>query len=191
MRTPEQIRAAKRRWNNSEKGKACDARRKSSAKYLAWRKEYERSAKVVAYRKAYKARAERLAIERELAKRPHRRESHRKSDSAKLATIEGKLQNSMSCRMRAAISKRGIKSTSLVDYTMEDLKIHLEKQFLLGMTWDNYGDGWHVDHIVPVSGFSFTSVHDAEFKACWSLGNLRPLWAQDNRAKQAKRTHLL
>lgn len=191
MRTLEKKREINRRWNKSEKGRLYDARRRSSPEYKAWRAEYERSPKVVAYRKAYKARAERLAIERGLAKRPHRRELHRKLDRAKLATIEGKLQNSMSCRMRAAISKRGIKSTSLVDYTMEDLKIHLEKQFLLGMTWDNYGDGWHVDHIVPVSGFSFTSVHDAEFKACWSLGNLRPLWAQDNRAKQAKRTHLL
>jgi hypothetical protein len=59
---------------------------------------------------------------------------------------------------------------------------HLEKQFTKGMTWDNYGE-WHVDHIRPMSSFNFTSVDDPEFKECWALCNLQPLWELDNLSK--------
>jgi len=58
-------------------------------------------------------------------------------------------------------------------------KNHLEKQFKDGMTWDNYGD-WHIDHIRPISSFNFKSYEDKEFKECWDLNNLQPLWAEEN-----------
>ena len=53
------------------------------------------------------------------------------------------------------------------------------------MTWDNYGE-WHVDHIIPMSSFEFESVEDREFKICWSLKNLQPLWGLDNLIKGSK-----
>lgn len=58
------------------------------------------------------------------------------------------------------------------------------------MSWNNYGE-WHVDHIVPVASFSFASADDADFKACWAITNLRPLWADANMQKHDKRTHLI
>jgi hypothetical protein len=69
----------------------------------------------------------------------------------------------------------------LVGYSLEDLSRHLEKQFEPGMTWGNYGRyGWHIDHIIPVSLWEFESYADREFKQCWALCNLQPLWAKDN-----------
>lgn len=66
----------------------------------------------------------------------------------------------------------------LVDYTVEILRLHLESKFTKNMSWDNYGkDGWHVDHIIPQSLFIFDSYHHDEFKKCWALSNLQPLWA--------------
>lgn len=67
----------------------------------------------------------------------------------------------------------------------EELRQHLGAQFDGGMTWDNYGD-WHVDHIVPVSAFNYSSTKNPDFKEAWSLGNLQPLWAEDNYRKHAK-----
>jgi predicted RNA-binding Zn-ribbon protein involved in translation (DUF1610 family) len=99
-------------------------------------------------------------------------------------------------RFRAAVrrvlngGKRGRKWESLVGYTLADLMHHLERQFLKGMTWDNRGD-WHIDHIVPLASFSFSSAEDPEFRAAWALTNLRPLWAVDNLRKNATRTHLI
>lgn len=64
-------------------------------------------------------------------------------------------------------------------YTVEELKEYLESQFQDGMTWENYGQ-WHIDHIIPQSKLKYTSVEDENFKKCWALTNLQPLWAIDN-----------
>ena len=75
----------------------------------------------------------------------------------------------------------------LVDYTLDDLIQHLEKQFQVGMNWANHGRyGWHIDHIKPKASFSFTSSDDIEFRQCWALDNLQPLWAEDNLRKGSK-----
>ena len=52
----------------------------------------------------------------------------------------------------------------------------------LGMNLENYGK-WHVDHIIPVSFFKFKNTDDVEFKMCWRLENLQPLWEKDNLEK--------
>jgi hypothetical protein len=70
----------------------------------------------------------------------------------------------------------------LVGYTLQDLITHLEKQFKNGMTWQNMGK-WHIDHKRPISSFNFNSYDDPEFKECWALGNLQPLWASENQSK--------
>jgi len=83
-------------------------------------------------------------------------------------------------------SGKNRKSTEeLLGYSIDILRHHLEKQFQAGMTWDNYGQ-WHIDHIIPVSAFNFSSVNDIDFKKCWSLKNLQPLWAEDNHKKKGR-----
>lgn len=77
--------------------------------------------------------------------------------------------------------KAGKSWVSVVGYSREELMTHLERQFLPGMSWENYGrNGWHVDHIRPVTSFVFDSVDDPQFRACWALENLQPLWEPDN-----------
>ncbi len=102
-----------------------------------------------------------------------------------------RLTNAMSASMRNALrrytndgKKAGRNWESLVNYTLDDLIKHLESQFIEGMSWNNYGL-WEIDHIMPISAFSFNSPDDIQFKLCWSLDNLRPLWKQDNRAKSS------
>lgn len=76
---------------------------------------------------------------------------------------------------------------TLVGYTLYDLMRHLESQFTKGMTWENYGRyGWHIDHIRPLADFNFISTDDSDFRVCWSLWNLQPLWAKDNHKKSNK-----
>jgi len=53
------------------------------------------------------------------------------------------------------------------------------------VTWDNYGE-WHIDHIIPKSIFNYTDVIHIDFKRCWALDNLRPLWAMENLKKHTK-----
>lgn len=84
------------------------------------------------------------------------------------------------------LKERGVKKSNktfdLLDYSIEELMTHLESLFTVGMTWDNYGE-WHVDHVKPMTSFNFESVNDVEFKECWSLKNLQPLWWNDNLSK--------
>lgn len=72
-----------------------------------------------------------------------------------------------------------------VGFTLQDLITHIEKQFKEGMNWENYGK-WHIDHIRPISSFNFNSYEDEEFKECWDLKNLQPLWAEENFSKGNK-----
>ena len=59
--------------------------------------------------------------------------------------------------------------------------------FQPGMSWDNYGKyGWHVDHRIPVSSFNIISYDCDDFRKCWALENLQPLWAIDNIRKGNK-----
>ncbi len=83
--------------------------------------------------------------------------------------------------------KHGRHWEDLVGYTVAELRTHLESLFQPGMSWDNYGrDGWHVDHIRPVSSFTFSGADCQEFKECWALSNLQPLWADENVRKSNK-----
>jgi len=95
-----------------------------------------------------------------------------------------RLNHAMSERIRAALN--GVKNNKnwrdLVDFTPAELRTHLERRFLPGMTWENYGQ-WHVDHIIPVSVFNFNLASDIDFKRCWCLKNLQPLWGVDNDKK--------
>jgi hypothetical protein len=84
-------------------------------------------------------------------------------------------------------NKNGRHWETLVDYTLERLRKHLKKQFTEGMSWDNYGkNGWWIDHIIPVSVFNFTKPEHHDFKKCWALKNLQPMWARDNMSKSNK-----
>ena len=66
--------------------------------------------------------------------------------------------------------------------TWDELRHHLESQFLPGMTWDNCGrGGWHIDHIQPIAQFDFED--QEQVKICFWYTNLQPLWEFDNLSK--------
>ena len=89
------------------------------------------------------------------------------------------------CLRRVGLSKQSRHWEDILGYTTEDLMNRLEPLFQDGMSWDNYGE-WEIDHIIPISLFEIQEVGDDEFKRCWSLTNLQPLWAIDNAKKQNK-----
>jgi hypothetical protein len=50
------------------------------------------------------------------------------------------------------------------------------------MTWDNRSvNGWHIDHIIPVSKFDLNDPQQQA--AAFHYTNLQPLWASENRRK--------
>lgn len=67
---------------------------------------------------------------------------------------------------------------------MSEFKLYMEKKFQSGMTWENYGKAWHIDHIKPISSFDLSD-RPQFLKAC-HFTNLQPLWAKDNIRKGNK-----
>lgn len=107
-----------------------------------------------------------------------------------------RLRKSISASIRYSLKynncnklKNNKKWEDLVGYDVEKLKQHLETLFEKNMTWENYGNEnnkWVIDHIKPISWFKFNSCEEEEFKKCWSLDNLQPMWFNENNLKSNK-----
>lgn len=100
--------------------------------------------------------------------------------------MAGRISNGLRQSLKDVGSKKGEKSFNMLGYSAQDLRNHIEKQFLKGMCWEN-ADKWHIDHIIPIS----TANNEEDVIRLNQLSNLRPLWAKDNICKGQKRTHLL
>jgi len=74
----------------------------------------------------------------------------------------------------------------LIGCTLLEFGAHLESQFQPGMTWENYGRVWQIDHIDGVTMFNLTSPEGVA--ACWHYTNLRPMFKLEN---TRKKNHLL
>lgn len=99
-------------------------------------------------------------------------------------TIQHRLVEATRARIWHALKGVGKKGAMRhLDFTADDLREHLASRFQPGMSWENYGQ-WHIDHIRPCASFDLTD--HQQFRACWSLSNLQPLWARDNLRKGAR-----
>ena len=118
-------------------------------------------------------------------------ERSRKMNRKKAIRYFSKPKNIISGRISAAIrkslqvGKNNIRWEKLTGYDLKAITSHLEGLFKPGMTWKNIGK-WHIDHIIPISLWEFKTPEDREFKQCWALVNLQPLWATDNMSKGAR-----
>lgn len=68
--------------------------------------------------------------------------------------------------------------------TSDELKVHLQSKFKHGMSWNNYGPVWEVDHIVPCDSFDLTD--DYQVRLCNHYTNLQPMLKYLNRSKSNK-----
>ena len=103
-----------------------------------------------------------------------------------MSTIAGKLDHRTSVAIQQSLknNKQGRMWESLVGYSLDELKQRLEKQFQPGMSWERFMAGEiHIDHIIPISAFNYLNPEDVNFQRCWSLEDLQPLWAKENRIK--------
>lgn len=85
--------------------------------------------------------------------------------------------------LKAQDATKLLKTIELLGCTISELHIHLEKQFIGGMSWEIQGE-WHIDHIKPCVSFDLTDPE--EQKKCFHYTNLQPLWAFDNLSKGAR-----
>jgi hypothetical protein len=113
--------------------------------------------------------------------------SCKKNNEKRRSTIKGKLDHRMSTAILRVLrgEKAGTHWEVLVGYDVSRLMKSIEKQFKEDMSWSNYGK-WHIDHKIPLTAFNYERPEDIDFKRCWSLKNLQPLWAKENISKSDK-----
>jgi hypothetical protein len=189
-----------RLYHNAQKPERKAQKAKYKAGYDARNKE-AKAAYMREYCKDERVRQRRLEASRRYDERhPEERATRRKTeeyrkwmrrwDSARRKQPKWRVCHCMSSRMNKALErgKEGRSWREFVTYSLEELMKHLEKQFKSGMTWDNHGTYWHIDHITPIAAFNFTTPYDFDFKRCWALKNLQPLEIEKNLSKGKKIT---
>ena len=116
---------------------------------------------------------------------------NKKAKEKRETNIDYKINTTMRNAINHSLKgmKNGAHWEGLAGYTCSELRAHLESLFTDGMSWDNYGHGkykWNLDHIIAIYHWNITSNTCQEFKDCWALRNLQPLWAVRNYEKNNK-----
>ena len=180
--------------NKQSRQKRSENIEASRKKESAWR-EANRD-KIRAYHRKYYAdnREKALAYAKEWGDK--NRLKIRASQNARLAkTRKQRWANDPNFRIGSNIRRRihnalvrsgVIKSFHAMDVlgcSVPEFRKHIESQFTPEncFTWNNYGETWEIDHIVPVARFDLT---DAEqLKKCFHYTNCQPLHCSVNRSK--------
>jgi hypothetical protein len=88
--------------------------------------------------------------------------------------------------LKRTLEYKGVKKSAstleLLGYTAQQLKQRIECQFNNGMSWDNYGTYWEIDHKKAVSRFNENTLPSVVN----ALSNLQPLIILINRRKSKK-----
>ena len=102
-----------------------------------------------------------------------------------MANINAKLAKACCVMVHRCLKNKTDRTYNLLGFTAKQLKENLEKHFLKGMSWDNYGKNkgqWSIDHTRPISSFS----SDDSIAKINALDNLRPMWHCQNCSKRNK-----
>lgn len=99
-----------------------------------------------------------------------------------------KLRHSLCSRLYSALRRGSTSSTNRAKTgcSASHLRCHLQSQFQPGMSWENYGTAWQVDHYFPLNAFNLSNEKELAFVCNWK--NLRPLWAAENASKSDRIT---
>lgn len=105
----------------------------------------------------------------------------------KATDIQFKLLRNIRSRLsqvvKKGISGRTVSETtkSLIGISLKDFVRWLEKNLHGEMSFENYGDVWHVDHVLPCARFDLKNIEERQ--VCFHWTNMRPLEARKNMQK--------
>lgn len=96
-----------------------------------------------------------------------------------------RLRHQLRSHIRVKLKLQGViksrKTLDLLGCTSQFWREYLEAKFLPGMTWDNYGAEWQIDHIIPLVKFDLSDVEQQ--KRAFHYSNTQPMWTDEHRLK--------
>lgn len=95
--------------------------------------------------------------------------------------IQFNISSNLRSRAHSALKGKGKSNHTftLLGCSLEYFKQHIESKFQEGMTFENYGKVWDLDHIIPCSYFDL-SIEENQY-ICFNFRNLQPLECRNNR----------
>jgi len=111
----------------------------------------------------------------------YRRERYEKDLGYKLEIL---YRNRVRFFIKSGIKNGKEKYEELLGCSWETLRIWLESNFTEGISWENYGTVWHIDHTMPCSIFDFTIEENR--RLCFNWSNLAPMLGEENLSKSDK-----
>lgn len=148
-------RVKERRTANPERQKAADAR----------------------YRAKLSADPDRRAAANKVSAAYQRR----MRETSDLFRITNALRSRVGAAIRKQYGKKAHGTMALIGCSIPLLRAWLQSKWKQGMTWENYGTHWHVDHVIPVVEFDLRK--ESHQRQCFHYSNLQPLWKRENLVK--------
>lgn len=195
------IRQSQIRKDDPDRFKELDRKARESDRYKKYQKEYRennlehlRNVSKENYYKnkePYLERSKAQKVKLGDSYKEYQREYGKKNRKALNSKYLNKLKTDPAAKLKHTLRSRFNKlikgyhkKNSVLNYLgcdVDYLKRWISEKFRDGMSWDNHGSMWHIDHIIPCSSFDFSSEED--LKKCWHYTNLQPLYAIENLKK--------
>jgi len=184
-KNPEKVKATNKKWIENNKEKFKQLIKNNRSKYKEYDKKYakkynkENQDKIKQKQKEW--RSNNLDYYKE--KRKNEKEKFNKYNNQykkekRKKDINFKLKECIVSNINFNIKKyKKYKFDSSIKYlgcSIKEYIIYLENMFLQGMTWENHGIVWEIDHIKPISKFDFLieeNIHKA-----FNYKNTQPLF---------------
>lgn len=182
-RQKEQSRQSASRWYYANKKKAHAAARAWALKNPERRKEIANACA----RNAYLSNPEKFIEKRRLWSKANKEKENamqrRWASRQRKTNPSFRIEASLRGRIWHALRGRGKADSfkNLLGCSVNELRSWLSGWFRPGMSWENYGNVWHIDHHKPCALFNL--LEPEQQKQCFHYLNLRPLFAEENLRK--------
>ena len=151
-----------REWNKNNKNKL----QQSTQKWIEQNPERHKDIKKQAFNR-YISKSENKDKRREYDKEYVKQK--------RINNIEYKIKDSIGSIINYHLKERKCDSTiKYLGCSINDYIVYLENKFLHEMSWDNYGDVWEIDHILPISSYDL-NVEENIYKI-FNFKNTQPLF---------------
>lgn len=180
----------KKEYSQSEKARAQRSRHSKAnpaspeqIKYIQeWKKKKRQDPE---WRKKEQAATARYNARPECkARRYEYMKGYRKRTNARLANnIRSRIRDVMKGKIKTDNTMK------MLGCTAKEFMAHLQKHFERGMSFNNYGHFWSVDHVIPLARFDLTKPDHQ--KIAFHYTNTRPCWNDENIRKKDKLDHSL
>ncbi len=101
--------------------------------------------------------------------------------------VNFKIEMALRSRITGALKgriKKTAKTVELLGCSIKNFAIYLESTFKAGMTLENHGAVWEIDHIIPCALFDLSRPQHQ--RSCFHFSNQQALFVTENRSKRAK-----